>query len=473
VSPKNAVVTDDDREFRRHKKTITDRQRDFISLGTALGYIKAKKLYRIDGYDTFEDFVEVHCEMSRSYAYRQIDAARVVAILSPSGDKSGAGEQVKNEAQARALVPLGLDREAMLAVLGTAQKRGRITAAALAEVRVELYPHTRVIEGEVVPDRAEIEAPKSQLAEAMTQAIEEAQTAAADLPEVAADGGEGGLTAPDDLPASGPSASPSVDGPDVTPDVVHLVSQFRPQTAPECAVGDGKTIGGASRTTCPACLAWLAGRDGWKWVHGASKAYPGDPACERCGRELDEGIVKAAQTRCITCDPDRLHYAVEAGGACEPCAALDLETAALVAEMGAAEDSAAAHSEAASAPAGQPQVPDVLEVVPMVATDQPGIEPPIAVGEAPTPASSVAGVEPSPEAGVLTGGDEVEGEAGPSPSTDPAHVVEVFTEWADWVDGYDSDAIGPLLTDEQLEKLHSAVDNLAQFVGKLERSRNS
>jgi hypothetical protein len=323
------------------------------------------------------------------------------------------------------------------------------------------------------------EAPKSPLVEAMTQAIEDAQTAAEPLADIEdpADGGEGGLTAPDDLPASGPSASPSVDGPDVTPDVVHLVSQFRPQTAPECAVGDGKTIGGASRTTCPACLAWLAGRDGWKWVHGASKAYPGDPACERCGRELDEGIVKAAQTRCITCDPDRLHYAVEVGGACEPCAALDLETAALVAEMGAAEDSAAAPSEAASAPAGQPQVPDVLEVVPMVATDQPGIEPPIAVGEAPTPASSVAGVEPSPEAGVLMGGDEVEGEAGPSSSTDPdepfADAAWTFMDgWRAFVRqvaGVDVEAVGPMLREDEFTELYGDLELLREQVKKLQR----
>jgi hypothetical protein len=55
MSIKNAIVSDDDREFRKHKKTIADRQRDFVSLGQALGYVRIKKLYKIDGYATFED----------------------------------------------------------------------------------------------------------------------------------------------------------------------------------------------------------------------------------------------------------------------------------------------------------------------------------------------------------------------------------------------------------------------------------
>jgi hypothetical protein len=182
MSIKNAIVSDDDREFRKHKKTIADRQRDFVSLGQALGYVRIKKLYKIDGYATFEDFVEQQCEISRAHAYRVIEAARVVAILSPTGDKSRAGERVKNEAQARALIPLGRDRDAMLAVLDAAEKRGRITGAALAEVRVELYPHTRVLEGEFREGGLpEIEAPKDgpapgDVAPALGQAI--ADTAA-------------------------------------------------------------------------------------------------------------------------------------------------------------------------------------------------------------------------------------------------------------------------------------------------------
>jgi hypothetical protein len=106
-------------------------------------------------------------------------------------------------------------------------------------------------------------------------------------------------------------------------------------------------------------------------------------------------------------------------------------------------------------------------------TYRPGIDHPLPqVGEARAGAELLgAGGMPSSGLGEGAGGDEVEGEPAHSPSTDPAHVVEVFTEWADWVDGYDSEAIGPLLTDEQLDKLHSAVDLLAQFVGKLERSR--
>jgi hypothetical protein len=417
-----------------HKETVRRGMRGFVEVGTALGLIAKQKLYKEDGYATFDEFVAAEFEVSRAWAYRAIDAARVITQMSQVETNASS---IVNQAQALELAPIVKSVEAMARVVEVAKARGPLTADLLKAVRIELFPNPKVIDGEVVDERPAIEAV---------------------------------------LPASGPSASPSVDGPDVTLDVVHLVSQFRPQTAPECAVGDGKTIGGASRTTCPACLAWLAGRDGWKWVHGASKAYPGDPACERCGRELDEGIVKAAQTRCITCDPDRLHYAVEAGGACEPCAALGLETAALVAEMGAAEDSAAAPSEAASAPAGQPLVPDVPEVVPMVATDQPGIDHPL-VGEAPTPASSVAGVEPSPEAGVLTGGDEVEGEAGPSSSTDPdepfADAAWTFMDgWRAFVRqvaGVDVEAVGPMLREDEFTELYGDLELLREQVKKLQR----
>lgn len=41
--------------------------------------------------------------------------------------------------------------------------------------------------------------------------------------------------------------------------------------------------------------------------------------CEKCTKPLAEGIVKAAQRRCLGCDPNREHAAYEVGGPCMVC----------------------------------------------------------------------------------------------------------------------------------------------------------
>jgi hypothetical protein len=61
---------------------------------------------------TFEDYCRDRWEMSATHAYRQIEAAKVVAVLSPIGDIPA------TESQARELVPLKDDPEAMSKILG-------------------------------------------------------------------------------------------------------------------------------------------------------------------------------------------------------------------------------------------------------------------------------------------------------------------------------------------------------------------
>jgi hypothetical protein len=147
VSIKNAVAIKRRDDYRRYKSIVTKRQRDFVETGTALGMIKRDELHKEGGYPSFEAFVETEFDMPRTTAYRFIDAARVVTILSQVGTIQ---EKIVNQSQALQLAPLGHDREAMTAVVTEAERRGRITAAALDQVRTELYPHVRVIEGEVV-----------------------------------------------------------------------------------------------------------------------------------------------------------------------------------------------------------------------------------------------------------------------------------------------------------------------------------
>lgn len=144
---KNAVAIKRRDDYRRYKSIVTKRQRDFVETGTALGMIKRDELHKEGGYPSFEAFVETEFDMPRTTAYRFIDAARVVTILSQVGTIQ---EKIVNQSQALQLAPLGHDREAMTAVVTETERRGRITAAALDQVRTDLYPHIKVIEGEVV-----------------------------------------------------------------------------------------------------------------------------------------------------------------------------------------------------------------------------------------------------------------------------------------------------------------------------------
>lgn len=103
---------------------------------------------------------------------------------------------------------------------------------------------------------------------------------------------------------------------------------------------------------------------------------------------------------------------------------------------------------------------------------EPGIDHPDALGAAPGDASSRAGLPDGFDMG-RDGDREVEGETGLSSSTDPAAIVGDFQAFVRRVDDtYDPDVAGPLCTEEQMTALHTAVDDLAQFVGLLERWRN-
>lgn len=133
-----------------YREVIVRRQRDFVETGTALGLIAKENLFKEAGFASFEAMVVGEFDMSTSTAYRLVDAARVVTILSQVGTVEA---KIRNQTQALALAPLGKDREAMVLVITAAESRGRVTADLLTDVRVELYPHTKVIDGEVIPAR--------------------------------------------------------------------------------------------------------------------------------------------------------------------------------------------------------------------------------------------------------------------------------------------------------------------------------
>jgi len=101
----------------------------FVDVGRALLEIQARRLYLGAGHRTFADYVAKRWDLSASHAYRQIEASKVVDILSPIGEIP----LPSNEAQARELTPLVNDPEAVRAVWSEAVQdgHGRVTARAI------------------------------------------------------------------------------------------------------------------------------------------------------------------------------------------------------------------------------------------------------------------------------------------------------------------------------------------------------
>lgn len=77
----------------------------FAEVGDALFTIRDQRLYREQGFDTFEEYCQKRWNWGRHYANRQIAAAQVVRNLVPIGTKP------LNEAQARELAVLEPDEQ--------------------------------------------------------------------------------------------------------------------------------------------------------------------------------------------------------------------------------------------------------------------------------------------------------------------------------------------------------------------------
>jgi len=113
----------------------------FLEVGSALARIRDKRLYR-DCYSTFEEYCRRKWELSRAHAYRMIDAAAVVAVLSPIGDK------LQSESQVRALAGLAPRTipeawRRALEIAGTGKVTARIVKRAAEEFKHETEHSTR------------------------------------------------------------------------------------------------------------------------------------------------------------------------------------------------------------------------------------------------------------------------------------------------------------------------------------------
>jgi len=110
----------------------------FVEVGLALLEIRDRRLYREQGYERFEDYCRERWRFSRVHAHRMIEAAEVAAML-PIGNTP------TNESQARELVPIKDDPEAIAGAWQEVQQQAveearatgepvMITAAAVREV---------------------------------------------------------------------------------------------------------------------------------------------------------------------------------------------------------------------------------------------------------------------------------------------------------------------------------------------------
>ncbi len=78
------------------EKTIELHKGAFVAVGRALAEIRDGRLYR-EKFATFEAYCESRWTFDKSYAYRLIKGARVVAVVSPIGDVLPDSEAVTRE----------------------------------------------------------------------------------------------------------------------------------------------------------------------------------------------------------------------------------------------------------------------------------------------------------------------------------------------------------------------------------------
>lgn len=95
-----ALVAMTEEELDEAEQAIADGLDTFVQVGHAFTAIREGKGYRLRGYSTFEAYCDERWHVSRFYAYRLMDAARVANALLPIGNIP------ETESQARELMPL-------------------------------------------------------------------------------------------------------------------------------------------------------------------------------------------------------------------------------------------------------------------------------------------------------------------------------------------------------------------------------
>jgi hypothetical protein len=112
--------------------TIERGMQTFLEVGNALMTIRNNRLYRAE-FGTFEDYCDERWQFSSTHAYRLIDAAAVVELISsPMGEEINISERATRE-----LAPLLDDPEELKAIYEDAveQTGGAPSAAAIKQAR--------------------------------------------------------------------------------------------------------------------------------------------------------------------------------------------------------------------------------------------------------------------------------------------------------------------------------------------------
>jgi hypothetical protein len=95
--------------LRACERALAEHMEEFVKVGLALREIRDDKLYREDGYETFEDYCKQKWELSYAYAYKVIEAADLRLKLS---DTLTTCQGEVTESQMRQLGRLGSDSKA-------------------------------------------------------------------------------------------------------------------------------------------------------------------------------------------------------------------------------------------------------------------------------------------------------------------------------------------------------------------------
>jgi hypothetical protein len=98
ATPARTLTKKERERFQQLELTVNLGRRAFESVVTALAEIHDRKLYRED-YPSWEQYLADQWGWSRAHGYRMLEHAKVVDVVSPSGE-------IPNERQARELAPL-------------------------------------------------------------------------------------------------------------------------------------------------------------------------------------------------------------------------------------------------------------------------------------------------------------------------------------------------------------------------------
>ena len=138
---KSDLTPAEQKELERLETVIQKGWTTFLDVGHALMKIQQDKLYR-DKYETFEEYLRVRLDMSRSHAYNLINGTEVYDGLSAMADIT---IKPTNERQIRSLISVPKEKWALTWKKVVKAADGKpVTAKLVNQVAAEFKPKTAV-----------------------------------------------------------------------------------------------------------------------------------------------------------------------------------------------------------------------------------------------------------------------------------------------------------------------------------------